>query len=341
MSNMLNENFVSIIIPCRNEVKHIMQAIDSALNLDYPNELMEILILDGMSDDGTRELLSRLTYPNVRVIDNLNRTTPYAFNLGVKESKGEYVLIHASRVILSRNYLQECIKVLKEKPDVYCVGNGNCENVYDNEEAKIIAIATDSAMALGFGNPRKIDKSRYAENCDTPLYRRSTFEIAGFFDETLTRNQDDEFNYRVKKAGLKTFVTDMISVKYFVRSSFEKLFKQYNQYGYWKVLVNKKLKTITTYRQLVPPFYLLFVFLGGFISYGLNLFFLWISLIFFYIMLTFIEGLRLGKNISTAFKIQYAFFNFHFGYGLGYLKGIWHFLLLNKQPVDEMKKLTR
>jgi glycosyltransferase involved in cell wall biosynthesis len=332
---------ISIIVPCRNEVKYIKDVIDCALESDYPKHLIEILVMDGMSDDGTRELLSEMSYKQVTLIDNPMRTTPHAFNIGIRQSSGDYILILSARVLLSKNYLSECARILNEKNDVYCVGNGNCENLYDNDEGKIIAKATDSKLALGFGNPRKVTQEGYAQNCDTQLYRKETFEIVGMFDETLTRNQDDEFNFRLIKSGLKIYVTDKISIQYYVRSSFKKLFRQYFQYGYWKVFVNKKHRTVTTIRQLVPSVFILFI-LSGLVFFQIpTLYTFWYCIMIFYFLITFMEGVRLGKNIKDGLLIQYAFFNFHFGYGMGYLKGMLDFLILNKNPSDEMKKLTR
>jgi GT2 family glycosyltransferase len=339
--DLYKKDFVTIIIPCRNEVKHIKQAVESALGTDYPAHLLEVFIVDGMSDDGTRELLANFNYPNVKVIDNKNKTAPYAFNVGIQASRGEFVMTHSARVIMSKNYLSECVRIFNNKSDVVYVGNSNCNNIYDNEEGRIIALATDSKMAIGFSNPR-ISKEGYANSADSPLYRRSLFDKIGFFDETLTRNQDDEFNYRLLKAGFKIYATDKISIKYFVRSSFKKLFNQNQQYGYWKVFVNKKHQTITTSRQLVPALFVLFLFLGlpffALIGYPL----IYFLILLFYLTITFFEALRLSKNqLLDAFMIQYAFFNYHIGYGSGYIKGIIDFFILRKRPSEKHQQLTR
>jgi len=332
---------VTIIIPCRNEKNYILKSIEGAFNLDYPRDKLEILVVDGMSDDGTRELISELNYPNVKVLDNINKTTPYAFNIGIKNSSSEYVMILGARSFISSNYISEAITIMEANPQIYAVGNGRTEYIYATEIGKAIATATNSKMAIGPNNIRNIDKSGYVQDVENPLFRKTIFDVIGYFDEELTRNQDDDFTFRIKKAGLKVYASDKISCRYQGRETYSNLFKQYFQYGYFKVYVNKKHKTVTTFRQLVPPIFVLFVLLGFPFFYFIGVVSLFWSILFIYVFLAFSESIRLSGSLKEFFQIQYAFYNFHFGYGFGYLRGIFHFLILNRKPSLKFQILTR
>jgi GT2 family glycosyltransferase len=119
-----------------------------------------------------------------------------------------------------------------------------------------------SVFGVGNAHFRTGGKSGCVDTVAFGAYRREVFERVGFFDEELARNQDDEFNYRVVQGGFKIFLDPAIQSDYFVRGSISKLYKQYDQYGYWKVFVNKKHGAVTTLRQLAPPLWVLFLLMG-------------------------------------------------------------------------------
>ncbi|MFT4601515.1 MAG: glycosyltransferase involved in cell wall biosynthesis, partial [Arenicella sp.] len=129
---------ISVVIPCRNEVKNIAECIIAISDSKFskPTEI-EILVIDGQSDDGTIEVLNELKskFTNLKVIENVKRVTPVAFNLGVKEAQGDYIQIIGARQVISRDYLAKAKATLEEKRDVWCVGGG-VENVFQSEESK-------------------------------------------------------------------------------------------------------------------------------------------------------------------------------------------------------------
>jgi hypothetical protein len=169
------------------------------------------------------------------------------------------------------------------------------------------------------------------------------FEKIGFFDEDLVRNQDDEFNYRVTKAGFKIYLDPKIESQYYVRGSFTKLYKQYFQYGYWKVFVNRKHATITTLRQLAPPLWMLFVSVGwvGFFLHPL-LGYSYVGMILIYLTLAKFTAIRTaGWQIPMSFKLVACYMILHASYGWGYLKGMFHFYILRRNPTEGSQQLTR
>lgn len=335
---------ISVVIPCRNEELNIAECIAGIYNNKFSEEQeLEVIVVDGLSDDSTLEILKelQLKYKTLRVLTNEKKTTPEAFNLGIKNSKGKYVQIIGARQIISTNYLKEAKKTLEENEEIWCVG-GAVTNVYQTPESEIIGLAMSSSFGVGGGNFRVTKKSGLVDTVGTPMYKKSVFDKIGLFDENLVRNQDDEFNYRVIKAGGKIFLNAAISLKYYVRAKTSNLFKQYLQYGYWKVYVNKMHKTITTMRQLVPLFFVLGI-IGGFILSLFIPYFVYFYLFFivFYCVLAINFARKVSKNGKQIMKISRIFPILHWSYGFGYLKGIIHFFILHKKPSNTNKKLSR
>ncbi len=336
---------VSITIPCRNEIKYISNLLNSILESDYDRNLIEVFVVDGMSDDGTRELIEKnylSKYKNIKILDNYKQKTPYAFNIGIKKSLGEIVIILGARHIISKNYISEVVECLSQSEEIGCVG-GVVRNIYENKTSEVISKAMASPFGIGFNNFRSITEDAYVDTIGSPAFRKSVFDEIGFFDENLTRNQDDDFSFRLIKSGYKILLKSSISIQYYVRASFDQLFKQYKQYGYWKVFVNKKHRTVTTLRQLFPLLFIL-SFPLFFLLIFLNSKFIYIFLIEMssYLVLNFIFAFRINKfDIFQISKQMYTCLILHVSYGLGYFEGIIDFLILNKTPNQKNETLSR
>ena len=334
---------VSITIPARNEEKYIEKCINSIMHSDYPQEKIKVFVCDGLSTDNTRSIVSKLSeqYPNVLLIDNEKQTTPYALNLGLKASNCAIKIILGAHAEIDKDFIKNNVSVLNNYPEVGCAG-GIIENVYENESAETIGLAMSSAFGVGNAHFRTGSKNGFVDTVAFGAYRKEVFEKIGYFDEDLIRNQDDEFNFRLLQNGFKIYLNSHIKSKYYVRASFSKLYKQYYQYGYWKVYVNKKHKAVTSIRQLVPLFFVLFLFLGFTLS-----FFNWILGTLFslgivaYLILAIVFASQKSNSFEKIIGIAYTFFLLHFSYGLGYLVGIFDFIALNKGPRKSSQKLTR
>ncbi len=331
---------VSIIIPCRNEANYIAKNIDSILSQDYQGDL-EVLIVDGMSDDGTRDIVSAYSDDRVRLIDNEARFTPQALNLGVDNAKGEIFIILGGHAFLNVDFVSKNVAVLLNDASVGCSG-GQIMNIYENKPGELISKAMSSAFGVGNATFRVGGKAGFVDTVAFGAYwKKIHYEIGGF-DEDLVRNQDDEYNYKVTKAGYKIYFDPSIVSNYYVRGSVSKLYRQYYQYGYWKVYVNKKHKTITTIRQMVPLFFVLGL-MGGILLSILFPFFWWLVLagVSLYGLMAVASGLKAGASFIEGLKISRIFPVLHFSYGFGYLIGIVQFLLLNKKPSKRSKDSTR
>lgn len=333
---------VSIVIPCRNEEKYIGLCLDSILKQDYPKELISVYVCDGKSTDNTIGIIKSYALKEkiIHHIVNEKQTTPYALNLGIKSSVSEVVIILGAHSELYRDYVTNCMKTLEIDEKIGCAG-GIIENVYENGITEIIGKAMSSSFGVGNAHFRTGDKDGYVDTVAFGAYKREVFERIGLFDEELARNQDDEFNYRLIKNGFKIYLSWEIRSKYYVRASFNKLFRQYYQYGYWKIYVSKKHKAVTTLRQLVPLFFVLYIFTGAcaaaFNKYICYAYFLGL---FIYLAASFFAALKLSKGIVQLLNIMRSFFILHFSYGWGYLKGIVDFIVLGKS-VKKDEILTR
>lgn len=336
-------SYVSIVIPCRNEEKYIEKCLHSIIDQDYPSDKIETFVCDGMSDDHTREKVQLMAaqYPGIYMLDNTERTTPQGLNLGIKRAKGDIIIILGAHAELHASYVSNCVKVLQNDLSVGCAG-GILENFYENESSRVIGMAMSSTFGVGNAHFRTAAKDGYVDTVAFGAYRKEVFEKVGHFDEELVRNQDDEFNYRVTKGGYKIYLSRDIRSKYYVRASYEKLYKQYFQYGYWKVYVNKKHKAVTTIRQLIPMFFVMFLFLGlstflihpaFLIPYSMGL--------GAYVIGAFFSALRKTRKPDQILLIMYTFFILHFSYGTGYLQGILHFMILGRKPAERSKQLSR
>jgi len=334
---------VSITIPCRNEEKYIEKCIQSILSANYPQDKIKIFVCDGLSTDNTRMIVSDLAVKsqNIKLIDNEKQTTPFALNLGLKASDCDIKIILGAHAEIDKDFIINNVNTLNQFPDVGCAG-GIIENVYENEDAKTIGLAMSSSFGVGNAHFRTGNKNGYVDTVAFGAYRKEVFEKIGYFDEDLIRNQDDEFNYRLLKNNFKIYLNSNITSKYYVRASYSKLYKQYYQYGYWKVYVNKKHSAVTSVRQLVPLFFVLFLFLGFILSL-----FHWVLGSLFslgllsYLLLAIFFASQKSKSFEKITGIVYTFFLLHFSYGLGYLIGIIDFIMMNKKPRDSSQKLTR
>ncbi|MFN8673265.1 MAG: glycosyltransferase family 2 protein [Candidatus Sericytochromatia bacterium] len=339
---MLKKN-ISIVIPCRNEEKYIEKCIESIVNSNYPHENIQIIVCDGKSTDKTIDKLNNLSkkYNFINYIINEKQTTQYALNLGVNLSKkADFIMIIGSHSEISNNYLNKSIEIL-ENNEIACVG-GVVENVFENKISEIISKAMSSSFGVGLNNFRAQNYDSFVDTVGTPIYKKDIFDKIGLFDEELTRNQDDEFNFRVLKNGYKIFLSKDIHAKYYVRASFSKLYKQYYQYGYWKVYVNKKHKTITTLRQLIPFLFVVFLIvfsIGSLLSK--IILYIYISILFLYLILAFYSASKKTKNIKEVFLVIYTFIILHVSYGYGYLQGIVDFFILRKKISNKNTSLSR
>jgi succinoglycan biosynthesis protein ExoA len=248
---------LSVVMPCRNESQHIAACVRSILGQERPPGGIEVIVVDGVSDDGTREILETLAkeYPELRVVDNPRRITPCAMNEGIREARGQYIAILGAHCQYASDYLSTCVALLHEHPEVCCVG-GPAVSTGKGLFGQAVAAAMSHPVGIGNAKHRYPTYEGYAEGACYPVFRREVFEKVGFYDEMLVRNQDDELNYRLAKHGEKIFISPRARYSYFIRETPSRLFRQYFEYGYWRVAVLRKHRIPASLRQIVPPLFM-------------------------------------------------------------------------------------
>lgn len=333
----------AIVIPCLNEERYIGACLDSLCAAKQEGVQLEIAVVDGMSSDGTREIIRQyaLRDERVQLVDNPERVTPVALNLGIKATTADVVAILGAHAEVDADFVQLNLEALRQHPDAGCVG-GIIENVHENDAARIISLAMKSPFGVGNARFRTGGKSGFVDTVAFGAYRREVFETIGLFDERLVRNQDDEFNYRLTSAGFKVWFDPRIRSKYYVRGSYRKLARQYRQYGYWKVFVNKLHGSVTTVRQLVPFFFVVFLLAGLALGlYSNSVLILWASGLAAWGVAAMLAALSLKAPLRDVPALIRAFFILHFCYGFGYARGIVDFFLLGKKPDTRNPSVTR
>jgi succinoglycan biosynthesis protein ExoA len=247
---------VSVVIPVRNEAGFIADLIAAVLAQDYPADRLEVIVADGQSTDGTRELLQRLEseHSRLRVIDNPGRIVSTGLNLAIAQSRGDVIVRIDGHASVALDFLKENVRLLSEHPEAWSVG-GPIQHAASSVFGHAVAIAMSHPLGVGNAVHRYRGYEGYVEGAQFPAIRRWVFYRIGMFDEHLVRNQDDEFNYRIRRAGGKIFVSPRVRYSYFVRERISQLFTQYFQYGFWRIPVIAKHGRPTTVRQVAPTLF--------------------------------------------------------------------------------------
>ncbi len=244
---------VSVIVPCRNEREHIKAFCCAVLAQQHAvGWALQVLIADGRSDDGTRDLLQSLCMSDSRIqlVDNPPRIVSSGLNRAIDAAHGEVIVRMDVHTAYSADYVAQCLLALAET-GATCVG-GPWRPVGEGWPQAAIALAFQSRFGSGGAASRRIDYSGPADTVYLGAWRREDLLRLGGFDESLVRNQDDELNLRIVRSGGSVWQSAAIRSTYTPRGSFAALFRQFYQYGYWKVPVIRKHRLPASPRHLAP-----------------------------------------------------------------------------------------
>lgn len=333
----------SIVVPCRNEAAFIAPCVESLLDGGYPRDRLEILVVDGMSDDGTREVLAGLAarHPEVRVLENARRVTPVALNLGVRGASGGAILICGAHTRYPAGYVATLMRWL-ERSGADAVG-GVCETTPADDSAVARAIAAAMSHPFGVGNAHfrvGVSQPRWVDTVAFGCYRREVFARVGEFDEELVRNQDDEYNARILRLGGRLLLVPDVTTRYSARGSLAALWRMYWQYGRYKPLVIRKVGQVITLRQLVPAAFVAALVVGvlalpvpllGAVAAPALL-----ALCVAYLLGALASGAQLARRVgATAGLLATLVFPvLHLSYGAGFLCGAGALLARRAAPPD-------
>ncbi len=320
---------VSIVVPARNEEKFIAKCLDSTLAQTYPKEKTEILVVDGDSEDKTREIIKSYSekHPLIRLIRNPRKITPAAMNLGINEARGEIIIRLDAHSIYPANYVEKCAAYLEK----YEADNvGGIRRAIPAKNTKIAkAIALTFSSFFGVGNAYYQTGTKEPREVDTVFcgcYRKGVFKKIGLYNENLVRSQDMEFNIRLKRAGGKIMLVPDITIQYFPKSNFGAFFKHNVKDGVWAILPMKYGAPPFKLRHLIPLFFVLGIFGPLILSIWYTPFIYLTALVLApYVLTSLYFSIRIAlgeKKLTLLPFLITAFVIRHFGYGFGSLIGL-------------------
>ena len=320
---------ISIILPVRNEGVLLRNALDAVLAQDYSGSI-EILIADGMSSDNTREIIKEYQerHRNIYLIDNPGMIVPTGMNAALRRAHGEMIVRVDGHCIIAADYVSRCVAHLSEE-SADGVG-GPMETIGETPLAETIAVAMSSIFGVGNSAFRtQKGRTQYVDTVPFPAYTRAIIDKVGLYDEELVRNQDDEYNYRIREKNGKILLAADVTSKYYSRGSLSKLGKQYYQYGFYKVRVLQKHPAQMSLRQFVPP---LFVFGLAAACLGALFSFYGVVLLEMIVGFYFVANLVACLFISTKsgwrhfLMLPFIFSILHLSYGLGFWGGLLYYV---------------
>jgi succinoglycan biosynthesis protein ExoA len=321
---------VTVIMPVRNEGAFIARSLGAVLAQDYPADRMQVLVADGMSDDATREIVEELAraHPEhaVEIVDNPGGIVPTGFNAALSRARGQVIVRVDGHTVIAEDYVTACVTALEET-DADNVG-GRMDAEGQGRIGETIALATSSRFGVGDSHFHYASGQHWVDTVYLGAWRREVFDRVGPFDPEMVRNQDDEFNYRLRAAGGRILLTDRIRSRYYSRASMRTLFRQYRQYGFWKVRVLQKHPKQMSLRQFVPPVFAAAVVGGAVLaptSQGVRR--VWSATLAAYGLAAVTASVSVARRSGWRHLplLPVAFAAMHLGYGGGFLAGLVRF----------------
>ncbi|OGQ07222.1 MAG: hypothetical protein A3G32_04405 [Deltaproteobacteria bacterium RIFCSPLOWO2_12_FULL_40_28] len=316
---------VSIIIPCRNEVHFIVPCLDSILANDYQAHLVEILVIDGQSQDGTLEILERYQKTHgIKILNNPKKIIPFALNMGIAHASGDILIRMDAHTTYDSGYISNCVRALNSHPEVKIVGGvWITQSVKNTLISHVIQRALSHPFGVGNAYYRVGLKSkRFTDVVSYFCCRKNLFDEVGYFNELIERSEDIDFNRRVlKKFGSKSIlVLPEIKCFYSVPDTFLALIRKFYLNGYWAIFPMQKVGYLAvSLRHLIPLYFFTFIILlsiSALISPFIFKFFL--ALCFVYLFIDLIISLTIDhKSFLFCVNLVFIFPLMHLAYGLG------------------------
>jgi len=324
---------VSILMPIRNERDYIERSLGSVLAQDYPPDRLEILVVDGMSDDGTRQYIEGVIAGNqersISLLNNPQTIVATALNIGTRQARGEILLRVDGHCEIESGHLRHCVDLLTGSTRPPAGVGGPIETVSESLIGRAIAAAMGSRFGVGEAAFRVgVNDRRDADTVPFPAYPRATIEAAGPYDEELVRNQDDEYSYRIRGLGGQLLLDPALRSRYYSRASLGRLWRQYSRYGLWKVRVLQKHPKQMSIRQFAPAALVLALLGAGLLALAVP----GLGPVLALLPAIYLAGILVASVLVSAREglmllpiLPAAFIALHFGYGTGFWLGIVRF----------------
>lgn len=326
--------FVSVVVGIRNEEKFIEECIESLLNLDYPRDSYEIIIVDGMSTDKTRDIIQK--YP-VKLFLNEKKNVAAARNLGVKNAMGELVAFTDGDCKVDPQWLKALVHEMQASPDdVVCFGGPNLIFDTDPVFGRVVGYAQESFLGSGgSAQSKNSTKKHYVgslPNCNA-MYKKAAVQKAGGFDERFIVGQDCDLNYRIGKKGNKFLYIPKAQVLHHRRGTFKSFSVRMFKYGMWMAELFKKHGEFVRWYAFLPSIAIVFAvtLLIASIKYSTPIVLL-LALTAVYFILVFVTSIQVTYKMKSKYGL-FALFIIpvqHFAYGLGFLYSFTNSPLISK-----------
>lgn len=325
LNKIINSDIiVSVVMPVYNEEKYIENCILSLLEQDYPKKQMEWIFIDGCSNDRTKEIIEEFKhrFPSlIKIYSNSNKTVPYAMNIGIKSAVGKYIIRLDAHCEYANNYISKC---------AYYLDTTNADNVGGIAETKskgtignAIALMLSSKFGVGNSQFRTNGKSGNVDTVPFGAFRREVFEKYGFYDERLTRNQDNEMNYRIRKNGGKIYLAEDIRFSYYCRDNIKGIARMAVKNGMWNIITTRLCYGAMSVRHFIPLAFLLSIIIMPVLTVLSPIFFLLFAIeIGLYLLLNLIFSFKAATEMKLIPLLLILFPTFHLSYGFGSLVGL-------------------
>ena len=318
-----------MVVPCRNEEKHISRCLESILANDYPKDRMEILVLDGMSEDRTREIVTSYAqrFPWIRLVDNPQKHIPVAMNIGIRAARGERILKMDAHSTYQTEYISRCVRY----QDLY--GAENAGGVWkmvpgaDTAMAKAIVLGLGHRFGSGNANVKiGVDKPTWSDTAAFGCFKKDLFERIGMYDEHLLSSSDLDLNQRIQAAGGGILVVPDVVIHYAADGNLRALRRHVFADGVWVSYVMKFGKKAWSWRHWVPGAFVLSL-LCAFALALVNPAFLWLGLGIagVYAVTSLAVSLQIAvreRDARFALLLPIVFAVRHFVHGAGTLFGL-------------------
>ncbi|MBO4403086.1 MAG: glycosyltransferase family 2 protein [Bacteroidales bacterium] len=321
---------LTVICPIYNEEKHIARFMESIMRQDYPKDDLEVLLVDGMSTDRTREIMASYLpqCPYLRVLDNPHRIVPFALNKGISEARGDIIMRLDAHSIYPNNYFSELVKWHSKLPAAWNIG-GVCDTQVINSNRTSESIVKVMSDRFGVGNStfRTGSDKEYLEVDTVPFgcYKSFVFERIGLYNEKLVRVQDIELNKRLKHAGGSIIMVPSIRCTYIPRDNYRDFYRNRYQTGYWVIkacFITHSLRNLGL-RHFIPACFVLALILPlilGFVWWPLFLITPFVALLYLGCMT--VRSIQLKDEKTSVWHLLKAFCCIHFSYGIGSMRAL-------------------
>lgn len=321
------EMLVSVIISAFNEELYLPGIFQSLLEQTYPHQNIEIVLVNAMSIDGTRLLMEEFhdhhahEFYGIKIFDNPRKTLNTGLNLGFKESVGDCCLKVDAHSKIPVDFIEKNVLVI-ERGERVCGGRRPTIVETDSDFARTLHIVEESSLGSSFANYRKGEKSQYVDSVFQGMYHREVINEVGYFDEKLTRTEDNEYHYRIRQHGYKIWYDTSIESYQYIRPTLPKMLHQKFGNGYWIGLTSHVCRQCLSLFHFVPGVFVLTLLLACLLTVVTP----WplVLLVGIYVLailgLSVFEWMHHSLN-KTLLLIPLLMMAIHFSYGIGTVKG--------------------